>query len=181
MERLMADTMTEPVEESETWERPTDPAERDALIDEALERIREANAEIAHNNAVAQRRMDTVALWRDGENGKVEARTAFWRQRIEALTAGYDYGKKRSRNLANGTFGLRTKPGRVEILDMAKAVEFARLSNLPVKVREEVAKSDLATLAKDGLHPSDDDGWTWLEPRDEFYVTPAPPIEGGQS
>lgn len=145
-------------------------ADRDALIDEALERIAEFEAEKARVAEYAARRVAMVQAHRDEEIAKKDAAAAFWIQRVEHLAAGYDYGKKKSRRLAFGEFGMRKRPDRVEIVDEAKLLDFARGSNLPIVVKESVPKKELSALCKSGFMPDpEEDGFSFVPGEDEFY------------
>lgn len=145
---------------------PTDPVQRDAEIDAALERLAELEAEVEQNNQIAERRMDTIRLWRDAENERLSGNLDYWRMRINALVTGYDFGKKKSRNLPHGTFGTRQKGGGIEIIDADAALAFAKSKGIPLK--ESVGKTALKEWHEStGLVP---DGCEVVPVVDEPYV-----------
>ena len=146
-------------------------------IDWLLEKVTALKAEIAENDAVAKRRMEMQEDFRQGENAKIENAITYWVGQIGQLAPSdgdafkAEYGKK-SRTLAHGTFGYRTRPDRVEIDGMEAVVLFAKGTDIPIKVVHTISKTDLKKHAqKTGL--LDGPGWHLVPGGDEFFVTPA--------
>lgn len=142
-----------------------------AAIDEALERIAEAEAQVDLVQQTAQLRVDRILAHAAREIDSIQNSADFWRQRVEALAARVDFGKKKSMRLAYGEFGRRLSPGGVDVVDDAKVLEFARANNVPVKVKESVSRTDLARLCKDGFRPDpEEDGFAWRAAEDAFFI-----------
>jgi hypothetical protein len=142
-----------------------------AVLDEALERLAEIEAEKAAVRETARLRVEKIQGHEQTELERIDRHADYWRQRVEHLGPRAEFsGKKKSLRLAFGEIGFRKRAGTVEVLDMARAVEFARGANLPVKVVESVSKTDLAKLCRDGLRPEPaEDGFAWVEGEDEFF------------
>jgi hypothetical protein len=122
---------------------PSNPRELDGWIGWRLRRIAAARAEMEHNMAVARAEIEKYTRWVEEENAG-HARTIEWMEsQIRAAAMSYDFGTKRSRRLADGTFGFRTTPGKLTITDPVEAVEFARMRGIPVKVVESVGVREL--------------------------------------
>jgi hypothetical protein len=134
--------------ETNTTTVPLDPVERDTKIDEALGRLHALEREVQRNNMIAERRIDPIVQWRDAENSRLENEKQFYLQRLQTLATGYDYGKKKSRNLPHGTFGLRQTGGGLAIVDQDAVIAFAEEHKIPVAVKRSVAVADLKEWSK---------------------------------
>lgn len=157
---------------------PPEPVEEEALsgpalyaaIDEALERIAEAEAEVDQIQQAARLRIDKILAHAAQETDRIQRGADFWRQRVEILGKRAEFGNKKSMRLPYGEFGYRLSPGSVTVLDDAKVLEFARANNVPVKVKESVSKTELAKLCKIGFRPDpDEDGFAWVDGEDSFF------------
>ena len=143
-------------------------------IDWLLEKVTALKAEIAENDAVAKRRMEMQEDFRQGENAKIENAITYWVGQIgqlappsgEAMKA--EYGKK-SRTLANGSFGFKRRSERIEIDDEKAALAFAVKNHLPVRIVNSVTKTSLKDYAQ-STGEMEGDGWRRIEAADEFFV-----------
>lgn len=141
-----------------------------AALDEALERIAEAEAEVDQVQQTAQLRIDKILAHAAQEIDRIQRGADFWRQRVDHLGPKADFGKKKSMRLAFGEFGFRLSPARVEVLDEAKVLEFARANNVSVQVKESVKKADLAALCKIGFRPDPvEDGFEFVPGEESFF------------
>lgn len=102
-----------------------DKAALESWIDAQLEQAASLEAQMRSNKDVAERRMQMIRHWLDNENGSLEHRIAWIRDRARSHLGGYDFGGKKSRRLPNGTFGYRKAPDRLEITDANMAIEFS--------------------------------------------------------
>lgn len=155
-----------PVFSDELGNRP----QLDTFIDHYLEALAERERTIAENRRVADARKAMIEQWLQSENTRIE-REAFWLTRqIEAFAAEYDYGKKKSRNLPHGTFGVRRSPDRLEVNDEAAALEYAATHGIAGAIKRSILKTPLLKHLKEtGDIP---DGCELLEGTDTFYVKP---------
>ncbi len=149
-------------------------------IDWLLEKIQHAEAQIAENNAVADRRIAMQEDFRQGENGKLE-RAIGWLTGEIGMIAPPDgdamkeeYGKK-SRVLAHGTFGHKMVSGdKVEITDPVQALAYAETNNLEVTTTTTrvVSKTVLKDHVKEvGIYGGT--GWIFTPKREGFFVKAA--------
>lgn len=144
----------------------SDPASIDAVLDVYLEALAGREREMQRNAEVADRRKAMIDLWLADANRTHEREAAWLRHMIETIAAQYDFGKKKSRTLPAGTFGYRSKPATLEIVDMAAAVAFAEAHQLEVK--RTVGKTPLLQAFKaSGIVP---DGTEYVEGSESFYV-----------
>lgn len=143
-----------------------DPVNTDVALDHYLEQLRERESEIERNAQIMTRRMAMIQAWERDANGRIERECQWLRQMIEALGRQYDFGKKKSRALPNGTFGFRAKPATLEITDPTAALAFAEANGLPIK------KSVGVTPLKEHFKATGEipDGCEYVEPEETFYV-----------
>lgn len=156
-------------------DEPGDRAQRDAYLDRYLEALAGLEKSIAENRRVAENRKAMIDRWLSSENERAEREAAWLRRQIEAFAAGYDYGKKRSRNLPHGTFGVRKAPDQVVITDPAKALEFAEGNGVEIRVVREVQKKPLAAFVAEhtDFQPDpEEDGWEIAPGAEQFYIKP---------
>ncbi len=145
-----------------------DPVRRDLYLDRLLARLAEIEGDAARNRAIAQEQTAHIDRWLQGANGTLERQAEWLRQGIEAAAQGYDFGRKRSRDLPHGRFGYRRSPERLEILDMEAAAIFAEANGLPVK-----RSVDKAPLREWAQHTGEVPPGTEIVPgAEKFYVTP---------
>jgi type IV secretory pathway VirJ component len=112
---------------------PANPVELDRWIGWRLRRIANERAEMDRNMAVAKAEVERYTAWLEEENAS-HARSIEWLEsQVRAAAQTYDFGSKRSRKLAEGTFGFRTTPGKTAITDPDAAVAFAKAKGIPVK------------------------------------------------
>jgi hypothetical protein len=109
------------------------PAEVDAFASELLGSLGRCEADLqryaeAENAELARIR----TKYEDARNSALARGIASLRSRrdmlegaIKALAEQQDFGAKKSRETANGTYGRRTKPAHLEIVDQAKLLEWA--------------------------------------------------------
>lgn len=146
--------------------RNGNPAELDASMDRYLEALGRREAEIARNEAVADLRKKEIDWWCEHENARMEREARWLRHVLEVMGKAYDFGAKKSRNLPHGVFGFRRGKDRINVLDMALAVEAAEAAGLPIK--KEVGKTELLELVKStGEVPA---GVELVSGEDAFYA-----------
>lgn len=144
-------------------------AELDARIDVYLAKLGELETEIARNAEIADRRVQMIRAWEAEANGRLDREAGWLRQAVASLAEGYDYGKKKSRALPHGTFGVRQGRDTLEIRDQAAAVAFAQANGLPVVTS--VGKTPLMEhLKATGEVP---DGCELRAATSVFFVQPA--------
>lgn len=138
----------------------------DTTVDYYFELIREREAEIARNSEVAARRAAIIEAWKVDANRPHQREIQWLLVTIEGLTRSYDYGKKRTRSLPHGEFGLRRQPESINIVDMPAAVAFAKANDLEIK--ESVLKTPLHDyLERTGVIP---DGVELVAAYDKFFA-----------
>lgn len=143
-----------------------DPANLDACLDHLLEKLHEREEEISRNAAIMTRRIAMIQAWERDANGSLERECRWIRQEIEALARGYDFGRKKSRALPNGTFGFRARPATLEVVDPEAAVAFAEERGLPIK------KSIGVTPLKEHMKATGEipEGCEYVEGTETFYI-----------
>ena len=148
-------------------------------IDWLLERIRKAQAEIAENNEIADRRIAMQEDFRQGENAKIEGFVKWATGQIGVLAPDdgkamkAEYGKL-SRTLANGTFGFRQRPDRIEFDGKEEALVYAQENDIKVHrtISFTVQKTDFqAYVKKTGV--AEGKGWRQVPGKSELFVKPA--------
>lgn len=141
----------------------------DVAIDRYLEALAERERAIQENGDVADRRKAMIDAWLADANRGHEREVRWLRHLIASLAEGYDFGKKKSRSLPSGTFGYRSKPATLEIVDMDAAVAFAEAHGLEVK--RSVNKTPLLNHMKEtGTVP---DGTEYVDGSETFFVKAA--------
>lgn len=109
--------LNRPMSEPEIDAAASDMLGRMAWYDKQIAMANEAEAlERERINARYERRRDPLVKRR----ADIEAQVLILAQR-----ATFE-GKKKSRNVGNGTFGVRVVPERVEVVDKAQALEWAK-------------------------------------------------------
>lgn len=159
--------------------------ELDSRLDALLERIAELRGEIEESREVEYRRVQMIRDHFEGERYSLEASVEYLENKIRMLAlGGYDFKRKKSRNLPHGTFGFRATRPTVEVVNEERAVEWAG-ANVPEAVK--VSRSVLKTPVLDAL---DDEGiltetgevldaeehgirFVPGDPRGTFYVKPS--------
>lgn len=141
-------------------------------IDWLLERIAKRNKQIERNKAVADARKAMVDDWLCAENLRLDNGISWLESEIRQLIPHSlaeferEYGKK-SRNLPHGVIGFRRQPDKVNVFDEEKALTWAKLMGLPIKVKESVSKTELKKALDAGAEP---DGVEIIKGLDQFYV-----------
>lgn len=149
----------------------------DARVDYYLEMLSDLEAQSKHDADVVRLRVAALNLWLDQKNERREKRASWLTHQIEAIAAGYDFGKKRSRDLPHGVFGFRKKAATVEIVDPALAKEWARLKCPEALTKTEgvsLTKTPIVEMVKESrihLDPSTS-GMRYIDERDDFYIKP---------
>ncbi|MFP3947132.1 MAG: host-nuclease inhibitor Gam family protein [Longimicrobiales bacterium] len=158
--------------------------ELDSRIDALLERIAERRAEIRESEEVEERRVQMIRDHFKGERYSLEASVEYLENKVRLLAlGGYDFKRKKSRNLPHGTFGFRATRPTVEVVNEERAVKWAG-SAVPeaVKVTRSVLKTpildaltDEGVLAETGeVLDAEEHGVRFVpgDARGTFYVKP---------
>jgi hypothetical protein len=101
------------------------PAEIDAFASELLGSLGRCNADIARFDEAEANEIARIRFRYARFKNTVESRRAMLEGAIKALAEQQDFGTKKSRETANGTYGRRTKPAHIEIVDAEKLVDWA--------------------------------------------------------
>lgn len=132
----MSETFVLPTEEEELAElarligQPVmPPSESDAWASELLGRMAAAQRDLARYDAACRREVMRIETRYDTLKENVEARIELLERAICALAERADFGKVKSRKVGNGSYGRRTVPARVEVMDAVALVEWAKLSS----------------------------------------------------
>jgi phage host-nuclease inhibitor protein Gam len=157
-----------------------DRARVDTMLDTALQKLGELDAEISTAEEIAdQRKRDTlerIERWLAGETAPLRRQRDFLARQIEAIARQYDFGGKKSRSLPHGKFGRRRSGDKIEITDMPAALAFAERMGVEVKVVREVQRTPIKDFlsAHPGFKPNPEEhGFTVVPGTDNFYVEPA--------
>lgn len=143
----------------------------DTFLDRYLEALAERERTIAENRRVADARKAMIDRWLQSENARIEREASWLTRQIEAFAFDYDYGKKKSRSLPHGTFGIRRSPDRLEIVDESAAVDYAVDCGLQEAIKYSILKTPLLKhLKATGEIP---DGCELREGVESFYVKTA--------
>jgi phage host-nuclease inhibitor protein Gam len=149
----------------------------DARADMMLEALADLERAAVADAMVARERIDTIERWLARQNAGRDRRTQWLTAQIEALAVGYDFGKKKSRDLPHGVFGYRAKRPTVEIVDKATAIEWATV-HCPEAVKDratkDLTKTELVKLVTErGIHlDPDTTGLRFVDEREDFYINP---------
>jgi hypothetical protein len=161
--------LNRPMSEAEIDDAMSEIMRRMAWYDGQIKQAKEAERlEVERINARYNRRLAPLQTRRE----EIEALACLLAQRA---TFG---GKKRSRSVGNGTFGVRATPERVEITDKAVALEWAK-SHCPeaveVQLTEKLQHKTVAPLViayiktHDGEQP---DGFDVHPAGETYYCRP---------
>lgn len=149
----------------------------DARMDYFLELLAEMEREDAHDAAVARARVDQINRWLEVQRERREKRTAYLHSQIELMADGYDFGRKKSRDLPHGVVGFRKKAASVEIVDKAAAIEWATV-HCPEAIRDRASRDlikgplvDLVTSRGLYLDPSVS-GLRFVDESESLYIKP---------
>ena len=156
-----------------TTQEEDDATRNDTRLDWLLEKLAKRREQKARNNAIADARKLMVEDWRQGENAKIERAVSWLEFQIrELVPADSDafsktYGAK-SRALPFGTIGYRKSPPTIEVFDEPKALEWAKLHKLEIKVKESVSKTELKKAIEYTQDPPD--GFGLIPGGETFFV-----------
>lgn len=150
----------------------TDTIQVDARLDHFLERVKLIRWQIQQNEGVAKLRAAEIEDWKVGTNRGHERRIEWLESEIERLTDGYDYGRKKSRKLPNGSFGWRSLPDKIDIVEPGRAIAFAESRALDVTVEKRVSKTTLMkhVEATGEIPDVDDGGFLHIEGGERFFI-----------
>jgi phage host-nuclease inhibitor protein Gam len=155
-----------------------DQANVDVRVDYLLEVTASIMQEQARNKAVYDARKAKLDRWWEEQTLIAENRMSYVRDRILTITAGYDYGKKKSRALPNGTFGWRKVPARVEVVNPQAALDWAKKNQIQIKVAESVLLKPLLSAVQKQLQSTgelpdpDVTGVRFEDATERFYIQP---------
>lgn len=150
----------------------------DTRLDFLLQKMADRDLAIANNDEVADRRIAMIEGWRRQQNATIEREIGWLRLHFEALADGYDFGNARSRSLPHGSFGFRKGPDRVEVVDMAKAVQWAKENGLEAELKVSIDKTPLRKAWAPNLKATGEApdptaaGFDYILGEDSFFVKP---------
>ena len=145
----------------------------DVRLDWLMEKLARAQGLVAQNDGVAKERHGHIEDWRQGENAKLGRQISYLEWCIRELmppdqqTFEKAYGQK-SRALPFGVVGYRKSPDTIEVFDEARALEWARLHKLEIKVKESVSKTDLKRAIQHTEDPPD--GFQLVPGTSELFI-----------
>lgn len=157
--------------------RPTSDAQLDALASEYLGEMAAAAAEIARFTEARDHELQRIAQKYEMLMAPAKIRHQRCERFVCELAQRADFGKKKSRDVGNGTYGRKTEPERVKVLDQDKAVAWAR-DHFPGAVKTKttetvdhraIAPAILARVHADGEVP---DGFEHVAERETYYAKP---------
>ena len=122
-------------------EQPTADAQLDAIASDALRLMAEAELEVERYDAAEKLELEAIHARYDRLRHRHVARRDEAERLVMACAERADFGKKKSREVGFGTYGLRTQPPRIEVLDKDALLTWAKL-NAPSLVRA-VTKEDV--------------------------------------
>lgn len=115
---------------------PMADSQLDALASEYMGEMADCDREVARYTEARDAELRRVAMKYDALMLPHIVRRGRFEQFVKELAERADFGpKKKSRDVGNGTYGRRSKPEHVTILDKDKAVDFAR-AHFPTAVKE---------------------------------------------
>lgn len=115
-------------------DRPMGDAECDALASALLGRLAECQADVARYRAALAREVTRLQTRYGSLIAPLERQATMFEQAIHELARRADFGKRRSRAVGNGVYGIRTVPERVEVTDAAAALAWAK-DHVPTAVK----------------------------------------------
>jgi phage host-nuclease inhibitor protein Gam len=147
---------------------PHDPVELDRWIGFRLRRIAQLKEEIERNHAIAQAEIDRYTTWRDDQNRSLLSSVHYLEDQIRMASLAYDFGTKKSRTLAEGTFGYQQTGGSVKITNMTAAVVWAKQHGYEDSIKETIGVKPIKEyIESTGEAPE----FVEVEPKvDAFYV-----------
>jgi hypothetical protein len=102
------------------------PAEIDALVSDLLYQMRQHNADLARYKEARDAEHTRVDIRYDNLERPAKNRLAILEGCVRAFAEKQDFGKKKSRETANGVYGHKLEPARVKIVDAVKLVEWCQ-------------------------------------------------------
>lgn len=145
--------------------------------DYLLQRIREEEARAEELAQFTARRINMVQEHGTGELLKIRKRVQWLESRLRMHVPPTGDGmerefSRRSLSLPHGTVGYRRTPESVEILDQAKALQWAKDNGLQVAVKETVHKAPIIEYIRSTGAMPDTDAIEYRGPSESFYVKP---------
>lgn len=170
------DALPERVEQVAEWVRIAPAPDVEATAGWWLRRLGELEAEIAALETREEAELARVRGHYAALRGPIETKAGAFRRAIEAVAASVTWGKRKSIDLAWGTFGVRTKPAAVVVKDQARAVAWAR-AHVPdaVVVKETVAHKVVAPVVMQLVRSTGEvpEGFDYTEADVVPYATPS--------
>jgi hypothetical protein len=168
-------------------QQPTGDADLDAVASRALLEMAREDAEINRYAAALKAEMERIeARYIMLQLPHVQRRASAEEIVKECARRAQFVGKSKSRKVGNGTYGRKTVPEKVSIVDKVAALRFAQAECPPEAVKEKVeltvvhaivAPVVLARIHKQGLLPN---GFEHVSEHEEFYAKPLP-LEGSSN
>jgi Bacteriophage Mu Gam like protein len=153
-----------------------------ARADWVLEVLAASDARKEENKRLAAEAKRRADEWLTKVNGQEDRDTAFLRAQLESFMASQrpiilgGKTEKKSRSLPHGTLGWRFSPKRLEVVDTAATLAWARgrpLSDGIVRFKPVLEHAGLVKVAeREGLTPP---GTKWIEAQDEPFAKPLVP------
>lgn len=155
-------------------DQPTSDAQLDAMASHVLGLMAECDLDTARYREAMAAEVARIHMRYEALFTPIVARRGMLERWALDIAERVDYGKKKSRAVGNGTIGKRTKPERIEIVDDAVALAFAKAHPVDgaIKVTEKpvhkvLAPQVLALVHATGELPA---GFEHHPESEEFYV-----------
>jgi hypothetical protein len=123
------------------------PSEAEAIemyAERRMWKIRQLMRDQAKNDAQAdeltaplRERIGMVERWRDEQNAAIARQVEFLTRQVEQAALSYPWHKQKSRKMPAGTFGKRSVPEKLDIVDAEACITFAEAHGIPVRVKKE--------------------------------------------
>lgn len=101
------------------------PAEIDAFASDLLESMGRCEADLARYAQAENAEIARIRFRYARFKNSVESRRTMLEGAIKVLAESQDFGTKKSRETANGSYGRRTKPAHIEIVDVKALMNWA--------------------------------------------------------
>jgi hypothetical protein len=102
------------------------PAEIDSFASELLGSLGRCEADLQRYTEAENAEIARIRFRYARFKNTVESRRTMLEGAIKALAEQQDFGSKKSRETANGTYGRRTTPVRIEIMDQKQLCDWAQ-------------------------------------------------------
>jgi phage host-nuclease inhibitor protein Gam len=131
--------------------QPATPADVDAWASLILRQMGEVDRDIKRYQEAYQAEMRHIGIRYDLQLQRLIGRRGVLEHAVHGLATRADFGSKKSRDVGFGTYGVRSEPERIRIVDATAATEWARTHApelIEIETKEKLPQKAVAAYVK---------------------------------